>query len=808
MIVRFEMKRVLLVMTFICALMALSAVSIEHFSPKFYFFGTDVELRLNVLDGMDQIDNCTIVYSEKGKEIWKRENMEAETTGSYWFIGEISANDVRDLDIQYYFEIKLVNGDLMRLPDKAALEPLYELSPGAAMGDKSDAFVLLSDEPNPGAGQEYLFAVSFFDLADTIDTKSIQVWVGGRDVTRKSVITDNAILYRDPSPTPGDYKAMVTAKVGGKQVYSELWTTHVASRKKLSFLPMNLRGNIGFVSNVYDYNPSATANLLETVDDAAGQLDVYGNYGMLNLQTNIFMSTLEDPDQQPVNRYMVGMQLPVLDVFVGDYSPTISTFTMANKNVRGLYSRFHTRYLSLVYAGGEMLRKTKYDLLDDGISHTQGTYSQEALAARFQIGSEGGVMLGFSGSRNRDIISSLDPSEYSYTNTNGETVITTLPQDNAVLSADLRIAVPEQNVVLGADIAGSLYNYNTLPGPISADELQDYLPDDFPLDIDPADYADYFVLNQNMEPLMPRIENLAWQGYLRMLIFGNYLDARYTEVGPAFNSLSTYYQQKDTRSISLSDQINILNMVYLSGGASLLTDNVSGTKNETNATLSWNGQLTVRPAKLPYLRAGVFNNDVSNEENTEINDPNFTFNPFKRKSQSISAGIGYLFYMIPYVPSSLDITYRTGMDDSRTGTAELTEYENLNNSISLSMNNKFSIVPLKTQFVFTIYNSSRDTSINTGIYPLYDNQNTNLFLNAEYALFNKKLRPFASYRMLKLQGDQNPQQYDYLTFGLEASPIRDMNISTELGKQYYKDETTSTNNYDNLTWRFKISQRF
>lgn len=804
------MKRILLLLIIIVAWKLAGAVTVEHFAPKIYFFGSDVELRMNVIDGMDQIAGTTIVYSQKGKDVWQRQKMEVEATGSYWYVGEIKASDLRDLDIEYYFEIMLADGNIVNFPDKDSLTPRYVLTPGAALGEKSDGFVLLSDEPNPGQGTDYLLAVSFFEIADTVDVSSIRVWVGGKDVTKQATITENAILYRDTTPRPGERKAMITAQIGGQPIYSDIWTTTVPPRKRLVFLPMNLRGNFSFVSNVYDYNPSANANVLEADNDLAGQLDLYGNYGILNLQGNVFMSSLEDENKQPINRYTIGMQIPLLDVFVGDYTPNLSAFTMSNKNVRGLYSRFHTKYLSLYWSGGEMVRETVNDITGiDGLNHKAGTFKQEALGARFQMGTEEGFMLGITGSRNRDIISSLSPDEYFYTTAEGDTIYTATPQDNAVLSIDMRLSIPDQNVVLGIDGAGSILNYNTLPGPITQEQLEDYLPDDFPLELDPQEYADYFILNQNMEPLMPRRENTAWQAYARMLILGNYLDARYAEVGPAFNSLSTYYQQKDTKQYSLSDQINILNTVYVSGGVNVIEDNLSGHKNETNKTFGWNAQATIRPARLPYFRAGIFNNDIENELNAELNDPSYVFNPFKRNSQSMNFGLGYMFSMIPLVPSSLDITYRLGKDDNLSGAAEILDYKNLNNSLSISINNKFQIVPLRTQIVWSLYNQKREDSVNTTIYPLYDNSNTNLFLRADYSLFKNKLRPYVQYRATSLSGDtQATQQYNYVNLGLEAYPITNMTVSTDIGKQYYNNDTDELTNYDNLTWRFKFSQRF
>lgn len=802
------MKRTLLIaLLSMIATLAL-AVSIDHFSPGVYAFGADTELRINVIDGFDTIREVKLVWRRTNETAWRKEKMNLESTGAYWFVVDLTARDLGDFDIEYYFEIALLDGNIENIPALDGLSPKYTLSPGNMAGELSEAFILLSDEPNPSQGAEYILAVSFYDLATTIDPASIKVWVGGRDVTKRAVITDNSLIYRDPSPTPGNRRAMVSAIVDGRQVHSRLWSTDVPVNPDRPFLPLNIRGNLSFISNVYDLNTaSASSNLVESVDDATGKLDLYSTYGKLNMQANFLVSTLEDSNQQAVNRYTIGLQLPVLDVFLGDSTPTLSELSMANRNVRGLAAKFHTKFLSLSWVHGEMLRATTSSY-DDGFGNIRntGTFRQEAIGARFQMGNDQSFMLGINAIRNRDLISSLDPADYSYTDANNDTVFTTTPRDNAVVSLDLRLAVPEQHFVIGGEIAGSMLNRNTLPGAMSQQEIEDYLEDDLPINIDPQDYAELFVINKNIEPIMPGRENLAWQAYLRTIILKNMIDIRYSETGPAYNALSTYYQQNDTKMLSITDQINFNNIVILAGGFNMMQDNLSGHKNESTKSNSWNAQATLRIPRFPYLKASYFNNASLNELNPDINDPAYVFNPFERKSGQFSFGMGYNFIQIPVVPTNLDLTYRFGGDDSTTN--DIMEYQNSNNSINFSITNRFVPVPLKTQIVLSLNQSNRDETGSPLLYPLFENQNMNLLLGADYSLLKNMLRPFARYKLLNLGGDQDKQSYSTFSLGLEAFPIRDLSIGTEIGFQNYKNDADSSLDYDNLTWRFVLNQRF
>ena len=801
------MKKLLAVMAFIALLTSLASVSIDHFSPGIYVFGTDVEIRLNAIYGADEINSIKLKWKRVGEEAWREEAMTLEATGSFWYVAELRAGDLQDYDVEYYFEVLLTSGNVENIPTLDGLEPLYRLSPGSVIGTRADEFILLSDETNPSQGNEYILAVSYFDLMDRIDLSSIRVWVGGRDVTRRATITENALIYRDSDPNPGSRRSQITAMVDGQQVYSPIWTTEVPRNPHRPFLPLNIRGNFNLATNVYSLSADGdTDSFLEREDDATAMLDLYSTYGILNTQANFLVSTMEDSKQQAVNRYTFGLQLPVLDVWLGDSSPSLSSFSMANRNVRGIWTKLHSRFLSLEVAHGEMLRATKTSFLDGtSTERTLGTFKQEALGARFQMGNKERMLLGITATRNRDIHSSLKPEDYSYTD-GGETIFTAKPKDNAVVAVDIRLNLPEQLFTAGGEIAGSLLNNNTLDAALTQEEIEEYLPEDLPININPADFADYFIINRNMEPLVPGRENLAWTGYVRMHFLKNLIDFRYTEVGPAFNALSTYYQQNDTKMISVSDQLNIKNIMILSGGANLLADNLSGHKQETSETLSWNAQMALRIPQWPYLKAAYFSNNSSNERNPSIVDNDYVYVPYERSSGLLSFGIGYDIQQLTFVPTLIDLTYRMGNDDNTTNANQL--YENLNNSFNVSINNRWSTIPLRTQIVFAYQQNKRDTSSSEAIYPLFDNNNTNLFLSADYSLLNRKLRPFVQYKLLNLGGDQDKQGFNYFTLGLEATPLRDMTVGTQLNIQDYGNDADSSLDYNNLTWRFTLNQRF
>jgi hypothetical protein len=795
------MKKVIFALFLALAAFSAFAVTALHIPPLTYTYGQDVILRLEIQEGLETIAEVNLMYKVKGAADYMSEKMKPEAPGSIWFNGTIPARHIDDNEMEYYFEFKRINLDLQKYPEENNLLKPFALVPGGMKGKLDQGFVLLSTDEDFPQDEGYLLAVSYYGIADEIDVSSIKVWVGGRDVTPKAVITDNSLVYRDSRPELGLTKAVVTAVTkSGDEIHSETFITEVTGTGRGR--PFEYWGNVSFASNIYDYNykDSSVASMAEADNDYAGWLDLYGKYGILNLKTNLYLSSFEEKNLQPVNRYSFGIQIPHLEVVAGDHSPVISPLTMYNRNVRGLYGKVSSSFLGLEVSAGEMVRMT--ELEDDNDAPIGGTFKQEALGGRLRLGMEDGFTLGINLVRNRDIISSLDPDYFLVPGAVDTTFIVT-PQDNAVVSVDAKLNIPEQNVVLGVEVAGSLLTRNTYDGALTSDEIAEYVENaDF---IDPEAIADLFVINKSMEPLLPGMANLAWTGYARTFFWNNYLNASYSVTGPAFNALSTHSQMNDTQSIVINDQFALGRYLMLAGGYSVSSDNYSGTADEMNKYTSWYVQTVLRLPRLPYLKAAYFNTDAENENNPDV-QPAADFVPYTRNSHNLSVGLGYQVNQIRILPSQLDVTFRTGKDDSNTN--DVLDYENFSNSLNISLSNKLLLVPLRTQFVFSLGNQEKDPAPNDITVDELKDNNFTLFAKADYSLLKDRLIPYFQYRLVNLTGDQQDQSFNYYTLGLEAFPIRDLSISTDLSKKYYTNQDNNLANNDTLTWRFLITQRF
>lgn len=813
----YVMKKLLIIIS----LVAISAfafaqanhrVVAQNQSPLTYIYGQDTRMRLEVNMGLQEINEVRLRYriASSGAEnlLYLQETMKPQAPGSAIWEAIIPARYIQDRDIQYYFEFKLKDLSVEVMPWEFDINGPFLLTPGQMKGRVEEGFVLLSQDDEIDQSDGFVFAVSFFAIADAIDPNSLRVWVGGKDVTKKAVISENTIVYRDKRGSAGEVRAFVTASIDGEEVQSQTWKARVQGNKYT--LPVTFNGSVNFASNVYDYDyKSDLFKIYEAKNDWVSWADLAATSGRVTAYTNIYYSSLEDKDLQRINRYTLGLKTPFLEVAAGDYSPNLSLFTMNNRNLYGLYGKLFAKYIALEMAAGEMVRSTT--AYDSTSTLVGATFRQEAIGARLRLGLEHGFSIGINATRNRDIISSLSIDDIMVTNANGEQVLAVTPKDNLVLSVDAKLNIPDQNVILGVEVAGSVLNTNTLDGPITSEDIQEYASElDF---VNPEELADLFVINRNMEPFMPSLNNLAWTAYFRTFFWNNLFNINYSVTGSAFNALSTYYQQNDTQVLSITDNFFVGRFLSLSGGYSVTMDNFSKSFAETNRSDAWFVQSLLRFPNLPYLKASMFNTDTSNLNNPDVQQA-VDFLPYKRNANNISVGLGYDFKQIPVVPSQLDITYRISKDDRKEGHtgSEVQIYENFGNSINVSMSNRLGIIPLRTQFVFSLANQERELGITApGVDPQqFKDDNYTIFAKADYTLFKNRLIPYLSYRRVNLSGDQAEQSFDYLTFGLESTPIRDMAVSTSISQKYHRFAALADQIQDNdtFTWRFQISQRF
>ena len=797
------MKKYLLLILSIILATQIFAVALMNISPQVYSFHQKCDLKVEVQQGLSDIAKMKVYYRIGKSNRWMTEEMKQDSPGSPYFIATLPADYLTTDVIEYYFCVELSQGNKEYFPPQNETVPNYILEPDIAFGEAEPGFVLLTDDPIISADDGYMLVVSFFAISEEIDPASIEVWVGGKNVTSLSQISPPLIVYKDETPQSGTQKAVIRARKEGKTVHSPIWSTEILPSSK-ALKQFTYQGTVNFASNYYNYSNDDALGY--TKSDAATWADFYGNYGILNMQANLYFSSLEHSNSQPVNRYTLGFNIPHLEVFAGDYAPTFSQLTLNGKNLRGIYSRLYYKSLSLSVTHGQTVRKTTNELdLDSEVDGMQksGTFKQEAFGTRIQYCDEDNFIFGINFTRHNDVISSLDSTYYIYEKVDEKgdksTIYTTTAQENAVLGVDAQMHIRKPNLVIGAEIASSLWNTNTIPGAMTQEELEEYLGKDFFLD--PQDFSRLFIINKNMIPIVPGRASIAWLTYVRTCFYNNLLNFQYSETGSAFNAFGSAYQIPDSKVISITDNFNVSKYFILSGGLNLIEDNLMKHKSETNNTTSWYLQSLIRIPQAPYFKFAYYNNSGKNEENKDIAYEKESFQKVKNKSQNLIFGIGYNITQIPYVPTQVDIGYQMGTDNSKKSDSDLTD--NKNNNFNITMLNRFQMIPLTLQFAMTLNNNKDLLAITNK-----KGKNNNFFVGATYSLWEDKIKPYTNYRIVSASGAQGDRSYQYYTLGVEAYPIKSLSVNTNIALTDFNNKDNTPGDYSNFIWRVLLSQRF
>lgn len=320
------MKNALIILCLAALTASLAGIMALHEPPQTYHPGESVSLMVEIINEGDALVKIDLCYRPTGTSEFSLKALDAPLPGTQGYTVQLQPIDLQGLDLEYCFKVELPDGETFLYPDESQGAQLFTLKAQIQQGKVSKGFILLSTEDDFAQKGEYVLAVSYYSIAREIDPKTIEVWVNGRNVTSKAVITSNLLSYRDPRPKTDQYKAVITALDRNKVlIKSDTFVTRV--NPKSGKARLDVWGAINFASNFHSQEPTAAASILSyehPEDSYAGWLDFYGRYKKLTVNFNTLHSSFEDPNRQPVDRYRLGLELAFLKLQAGDYAPQLS----------------------------------------------------------------------------------------------------------------------------------------------------------------------------------------------------------------------------------------------------------------------------------------------------------------------------------------------------------------------------------------------------------------------------------------------------------------------------------------------------
>ena len=793
------MKSILIILLLSCTLLVADVVLYDEPYSSDLENG-NVSVSVTVLQGSEDIENAFFYYRAIGKTSYNMIAANIDISNDSDYIAELPLNVYTETGLEFYFEAETKQSIRVSLPKFFPAEHPYQVGIEAETTD--NGFVVLSPGTEHDAEDDYVYSVSYFAIQDEVDLETMKVIFDGRDVTSMATITGSMMVLKLENVKQGMHSAELRVRTeNGTLLLSGKHTTQVSSDKQMFELPFPLNGDATFRSNVYSSTTDDGASITEGDNDATFNMNLYSRSEnahrkgfWYDFRGNFYRDSKQNKFTQRNNRATLDLEIPFLRFIMGDYSPNYSEFNMNNSNVYGVHAILNYYFLSVMFSTGENRRAIE----NENTNH--GTFARDMTSLRLELGTDKSKHTSFLGglhfSTTRDDVESIKQASYSIV----DSAQYVFPEDNFVIGADFKITLPEQRSSLGGEIAFALYNSNITDGAFTLEEMEErfgitgFDVSSFHLELDPEQYEDIFIINENMQPYKPNMANVAWKAYLRPYLLHNNINIEYAEIGSGYRSLSSNSLQSDVSRLIITDQINILNFAMLSAGYNKNEDNLSEQKATTTTFQRYYGQVVLQHKDVTSVS---FSYDTSNNlgvnEETEVDE-------FEQQSVNMGVSANYFVKAMPVAPTRFNITYANSKS-----TDELSDsYEVLLNSINFTMMNKFNTIPLTTKVYYGWAASENETDL----YGLNENGSNSFGMRGEYAFLNGKLTPYADFKLVMLSGDED-QSFNYVNVGTKYSPWANTKIATNVRlKSYANSSSKEDDDYSQLNWNFYISQRF
>ncbi|MBL7066813.1 MAG: hypothetical protein ISS29_03010 [Candidatus Marinimicrobia bacterium] len=777
-----------------------------HSPPRNVFMNSPIKIEALIEESIVQVERVRAFYREAGQNAFIEEEM-AEYMGVYTC--NIPAEYVTEEGVEYLIMAELSDGSMAAFPE---VDP-YNVPMFLAVkqssdvrqqtvrersdiqgGIRSDIIILSPEEGEVVAAEEVVLAFSLFNTPD-VSLETIQLDLDGISVLNQTEISEDMIISRPKNLSSG----MHTAKLNMKNQYGDPYSTIIVNFTVVKTIAESQR--------IFKYTGRVTAEanseqvrgIRQNINSL--RANASGSYDWLKFNAKTFISSQEEPDKQPRNRLTAGFKTSIFDLTMGDVNPRFSEFALRGKRVRGVDANLKLKYFNTHIVYGKTMRAIQGTISDEPDSVAGGfqydrsgyTYSQNLLAIRPYFGSGQNFQFGLS------VLKAIDDTlsvkkEYGGIQEASDVSIamegSKKPQDNIVLGTDLAIAFDSKRFVWKSDAAISLLNRDISNGPLTLDDLDTFLPGDslrdstlslgdmnislegFP---DPGDFARFFIINENIKPLMPivpdtnnaigmkeflNMPSTAFKTTLKLNYFNNFFVVRYQRVGPEFSSLGNPYLRSDIQGFNISDKIRLFsNKLSVTLAYDQKRDNLSQDKNATTTTTSFNAGLALYPGGgLPTINFNTMHYGRENDLGLDDIDTTFNYDPdsvllstvYKdlRESNSTIRQDFRISHIVEVadIKNTINITYANSDRGDRI-TARVPGYqfnETSTSMLAFGINSNFSF-PLKTNIKFST-NTTKSTLVENP-YELFT-----MMLRGTYDFFDGKLVSELGYNLTNGSG--------------------------------------------------------
>jgi len=562
------------------------------------------------LNQSSSLSRVVLYFRQFGQSEYRSQEMQLTMDSA---VTEISKEYVLPPFIEVYIVAIDVNGTVETLPfENPEVNPARILV-NARPELESEIIILSPEEGEEAVEGETYISVSFVYADERIDRSKTKLIVNSVDLSDKAVFFDDLLII-SPDAIPagllaGNLRLEVhTFDTTGTPLPVLRRETRVITQAQAEEEAAAFQGYGNAQAESRHENIKGAKKSYNRIDARA-----YATYlQYLKANANITITSEEKPENQPQNRYFIGLDARYARVGLGDAYPRFPYTIMDGRRVRGITGDLLLGVFNINAASGELLRRVERNSVPSTLKRTLSV-------VRPSFGKGENFQWGFSYLKAKD--------EFDATQQ-----IVVRPQENVVFGTDLLVAFDSKRIEFTAqsalsinnvDISQSEFNNDSIDAAVrrgtfsqsDGDQLKKLLP-----------YLKFFITpNENLIPIDPTGKtSLVYETALVLNYFGNYLKASYIYHGKDYTSAGATTIRKDIQGFNISDRLRLLeNRLFISGSYEQLQNNTSNTEIATTTYKTINTSITYYPPReYPTITVGYGLNTNSNPINSDTTGKN------------------------------------------------------------------------------------------------------------------------------------------------------------------------------------------
>lgn len=426
------------------------------------------------------------------------------------------------------------------------------------------AWIIQSPSPDATVGEEDLLISAKVNEEYHIGGESqVKIFLNNIPISGLLKISDNKIhlLYSGPVRN-GKNNIRVEAFIVELNAVSRVeWTFYAGKTQRKQYYNANdtVNGNYS-LEGIFamDYRKqflsgSGQSLRQEPIYTATTLLEATARYKNSSIPVRVFMTSNNKTARQRMNYFSVGFRNNWIEADLGDMNPTFDELVLTGVRVTGGRLMLKYRGNSIQVCRGQLTNPTNGSiqtyvpgtslngsLINDSQYVAPGVYKRNVTAARLQVGSRGETYkLGLSILTAKDDTSSVN---YGL-----------LPKQNIVGGMDVSLNLFRRSISFDAGIAASILTNDISNGALDKETLDTTY--NIQLDIDPKEFENIIILNASTVPTS--LDNFDFTSYYGRLGYRNkyqQFSIEYKKNGALYYSLGNPFLRNNYQGIFVNER--------------------------------------------------------------------------------------------------------------------------------------------------------------------------------------------------------------------------------------------------------------